>query len=98
LILATLSAAAACATPQNRVQTALLEAGLSPTLATCMAARLTDRLSIAQLQKLSRVQGAPGEKVSDLSAVEAVERLRRVDDPEVVATVTAAAGACALGG
>jgi hypothetical protein len=63
-----------------------------------MAARLTDRLSIAQLQKLSRVQGAPGEKVSDLSAVEAVERLRRVDDPEVVATVTAAAGACALGG
>lgn len=74
------------------VRSALINAGARPPVADCMAGRMTDRLSIAQLQKLQRVRGAPGEKTGDLSAVELVERANRIDDPEVVA-VTASAGA-----
>jgi hypothetical protein len=74
------------------VRSALVDAGARPRVADCMAERMTDRLSIEQLQKLKRVEAAPGEKTSDLSAVEIVERVSRVGDPEVVA-VTASAGA-----
>jgi hypothetical protein len=87
----------ACATPQNQVQTALVQAGLRPQIAACMAERMTDRLSIAQLQKLSRAKGQPGEKLTDLSAADFVERARRIDDPEVVRVASAAAVGCTLG-
>lgn len=89
-----LSACAGIATP--RVETALREAGASAPMASCMAKRMTDRLSIPQLQKLSRARGAPGEKVSDLSASELMARVNRIDDPEVVSVVTTSAAACAL--
>ena len=57
---------------------------------------MTDRLSIAQLQKLQRVRSAPGEKVRDLSATELVERVNRIDDPEVVAVTTSAGVICSV--
>ena len=91
-----LSACSSLATPQ--VETALRDAGASPALASCMAKRMTDRLSVAQLQKLSRARGAPGEKASDLSLGELRTRIARIDDPEVVSVVTTSAAACALTG
>lgn len=85
-------ALAGCATlAKPNVRTALVDAGVRPTVADCMAERMTGRLSIAQLQKLKRLKAAPGEKTNDLSASEIVERVNRVGDPEVVA-VTASAG------
>lgn len=78
------------------VETALRDAGLQAPMAACMAKRMTDRLSIAQLQKLERLKGAPGEKVSDLSLSDMMARVRRIDDPEVVAVVTSSGAACAL--
>ena len=74
------------------VRSSLIEAGVRPSVADCMADRMTDRLSVQQLQKLKRVKARPGEKKNDLSAAEIVQRVRRVDDTEVV-TVTASAGA-----
>jgi hypothetical protein len=88
---------AACATPENQVQSALVDAGLRPEVAACMAERMTDRLSVAQLQKLARAKGQPGEKLSDLNAADFMERARRIDDPEVVRVTTAAAVGCTLG-
>ncbi len=88
---------AACATPENQVQTALVDAGLKPAVAACMAERMTDRLSVAQLAKLSRAKGQEGEKLSDLSAADFMERARRIDDPEVVRVTTAVAVGCTLG-
>ncbi len=78
------------------VETALLDAGVRAPMAACMAKRMTDRLSIAQLQKLQRLKGAPGEKVGDLSLGEMMARVRRIDDPEVVSVVTSSGAACAL--
>lgn len=95
-VLATLGLAS-CATPENQVQSALVDAGLRPAVAACMAERMTDRLSVAQLAKLARAKGQPGEKLSDLSAADFLERARRIDDPEVVRVTTAAAVGCTLG-
>lgn len=89
-----LSACASIAKPS--VEAALLDAGLRAPMAACMAQRMTDRLSITQLQKLKRLKGAPGEKVSDLSIGEMLERVRRIEDPEVVSVVTTSGAACAL--
>ena len=87
----------ACATPENQVQSALVDAGLRPAVAACMAERMTDRLTVAQLQKLARAKGREGEKLSDLSAADFIERARRIEDPEVVRVTTAAAVGCTLG-
>jgi hypothetical protein len=95
-VIISLSACATMARPS--VRSALVDAGASPTVADCMAERMTDRLSIAQLQKLKRVQAAPGEKTSNLSAAEIVQRINRVGDPEVVAVTASAGAVCSLGG
>lgn len=76
---------------ENKVRAALIEAGLPPATSNCMARRMVDRLSIAQLRKLQALQG---EKRSVTDYVAAVGR---VGDPEVF-QVTATAGAvCATG-
>lgn len=86
----TLAGCASFAKPN--VRSALINAGARPPVADCMAKRMTDRLSLGQLQRLERLRAAPGEKTSDLSAAEIIERVNRIGDPEVVA-VTASAGA-----
>lgn len=76
---------------ENKVRAALVDAGLPLATSDCMARRMVDRLSIAQLRKLEALQG---EKRSVMDYVAAVDR---VGDPEVF-QVTAAAGAvCATG-
>ena len=89
-----LSACSSLAKPT--VESELRNAGLGASMASCMAKRMTDRLSLEQLRKLSRLKGQPGEKVSDLSAGEILARVRRIDDPEVVSVVTSSGAACAL--
>ena len=96
LAAATLALSACSSLAKPQVETALRDAGASAPMAACMAKRMTDRLSIAQLQKLNRLKGQPGEKVSDLSASEMLARVRRIDDPEVVSVVTSSGAACAL--
>ncbi|HZV10991.1 MAG TPA: hypothetical protein VFF94_14620, partial [Novosphingobium sp.] len=59
--------------------------------ARCMADRLVDRLSIAQLRKLEAVKAHAGDPVA------AVLALQAIDDPEVVRVTITAAGLC-LGG
>ena len=45
----------ACATPEQRVRSGLMEAGLSRAMSTCMAARMVDRLSLLQLRRIGRL-------------------------------------------
>ena len=87
---------AACATPQNRVETGLIQQGIRPAVARCMADEMTKRLSVGQLQKLSRARPLPGEPTTNLGARELLERARRVGDAEVVAVTTGAAAICAF--
>lgn len=76
---------------ENKVRAALVDAGLPPATSDCMARRMVDRLSIAQLRKLQALQG------DKRSVTDYVAAVGRVGDPEVF-QVTAAAGAvCATG-
>ena len=89
-------ALAACATPESRVRSALLDAGLSKPVSTCMAQRMVDRLSLGQLQKLSRLSGLRGRRIGDLTIGQFVRETRGLGDPEIFAVVTTAGLGCAI--
>ena len=92
--LAMLIALAACSPSKlayGQVKSAMLEAGLSEPNAACMATRMTDRLSLIQLNKLRQLRG---EKQSLSDYVLAV---RRVGDAEAVSVTASSAALCASG-
>lgn len=92
LAAATLLAITGCSQiAESRVRSSLIDAGLSTKDADCMAGRMVDRLSIAQLQKL---EGLEGEKRSLKDYVEAVER---VGDAEALAVTASSAALCTTG-
>lgn len=82
---------------ESRVRTALVDAGLGDKNADCMATRMVDRLTIAQLRKLEGMKAKPGEREKGLSLRDYVSRVRRVGDAEVVSVTASSAGLCALG-
>jgi hypothetical protein len=78
---------------RSRVAAALTHAGLSDPMAQCMATRMVDHLTIAQLRKLEALRGAgqgPGRSTLDYVAA-----VQRVNDPEVIRETVTAAGTCA---
>ena len=75
----------------GQVKSAMIDAGLSEKNSACMAERMTDRLSLGQLQKLKRLKG---EKRSLGDYVGAV---RRVGDSEALAVTASSAALCATG-
>lgn len=75
----------------GQVRSALTEAGLSPANAACMAERMTDRLSLAQLNKLKQLKGA------NRSLGQFVAAVGRVGDPEALQVTASAAALCATG-
>jgi hypothetical protein len=86
--------AGACAPSKlayGSVKGAMVEAGLSEPNAACMAERMTDRLSLGQLQKLQKLKG---EKRSLSDYVAAV---RRVGDAEALTVTASSAALCATG-
>ena len=93
-VLAAGLAHAAC-TPSKlaygRVRSALVESGLSDANASCMASRMTDKLTIAQLRRL---QALKGEKRSLADYVAAV---RRVGDAEAIQVTASSAALCMAG-
>ena len=91
-----LVALSACATPESRVRTALVDAGLSRPVASCMAQRMVDRLSLGQLQKLSRLSGLSKTQIGQLSVGELLRRTKALGDPEILTVVTTAGLGCAI--
>jgi hypothetical protein len=89
-------ALAGCATPETRVRTALMDAGVGRPVASCMAQRLVDRLSLGQLQRLSRLSRAGDRPVGDMSVTEILRRVRALGDPAIVSVVTTAGLGCAI--
>ena len=77
---------------EARIEQALSANGVPTGMSECMAQRLVDRLSLAQLRKLERIAPHEGAGALPTSLTEALARLRRVDDEEateqVVLTVT----------
>jgi hypothetical protein len=92
LVITALFAVAGCAQmTESRVRSALIEAGLSEPDADCMAGRMVERLSIAQLRKLEALEG---EKRSLQDYIEAVSR---VGDAEALAVTASSAALCTTG-
>lgn len=90
---------AACAQPfEGRVATRLTEAGLSRPMADCMAARWVSRLNVLQLQKISTLSGDLRRERGRgrLTVGRFIERVRAVDDPEILQVVTSSAAVCAI--
>lgn len=79
---------------EARVEQALLDNRVPPAMASCMAPRLVDELSINQLRKLERAAPQDGETRIPLSMGEAMARLRRIDDRQAVETVVMVGGGC----
>jgi type IV pilus biogenesis protein CpaD/CtpE len=86
----------ACATPETRVRTALLDAGLPQPIAACMADRMVDRLSLIQLNKLSGLKKLRGKDASRLSVDEFLKRTRSLQDPEILSVVSSSGLICAV--
>ena len=95
LLAATLLGCIGACTPaklaEGRVKSALVDAGLSDSNATCMAERMTDRLSIGQLKRLQALQGAK----RGLSAY--VATVKRLGDAELLGVTTSSAALCTIG-
>ncbi|HEY0623261.1 hypothetical protein [Sphingomonas sp.] len=86
-------ALSACAVPEARLRTGLVNAGLSRPLAACMAERMVDRLSLAQLMRIADLP-----KAREAESVDKfLRRIRALGDPEIVAVATSSAALCATG-
>jgi hypothetical protein len=89
---------AGCATtsPRERVRAELLQAGIKPRMANCLADRLVDRLSLGELRQLGRAAKLPRKDVGNMSINELADRLAAVGDPHIVSVVTSAGLGCAI--
>ena len=93
---ASVLALSGCATPETRVRTALMDAGLSKPVASCMADRMVDRLSLIQLNRLSGLKKLRDKDVRKLSVDEFLKRTRSLQDPEILGVVTSSGLICAV--
>ena len=96
LALSLLLAACVETIAESRVRDALRDAGLSERNAECMATRMVDRLTIAQLRKLEALKNEDGE-AAPVGLQDYLERVRRVGDAEVIAVTASSAALCATG-
>jgi hypothetical protein len=86
----------ACASPESRLRTGLVEAGLSKRQSACMAERMVDKLSIAQLLRLSSLSKVKEADMREMSVGQFLHNVRALRDPEIVSVTTRAALGCAI--
>jgi hypothetical protein len=84
---------AACAIPEARLRTGLENAGLSRAMAACMAERMVDRLSLAQLSRIGDLPRAS----AALSVSEFLHRIRALGDAQILGVSSSSAALCAVG-
>lgn len=97
MIVAATALAAGCAPPlQSYISDQLVQAGIPPAMAQCMAGLWTERLDTAQLRRLGDA-AAEAAQVRDGAGLAALlERSRALQDPEIVEVVTLSAARCAF--
>ena len=79
-----------CATPETRLERALVDAGLSEPMAGCMAGRMVDRLSLTQLYRMSDLKQAGRAS----STEEFLHRVRSLRDGEIWIVTSTSAAIC----
>jgi hypothetical protein len=96
ILLIVVLAMSGCATPESRVRTGLVNAGLSEPVAACMARRMVDRLSLPQLRRLQSISTLRGQRIGELTVAQFLHRARALEDPEILSVVASAALRCAI--
>ena len=96
LVTLTALALSACATPETRVRTALMDAGLSQPIAACMADRMVNRLSLEQLNRLSGLKKLRGQDMRKITVEDFLKRTRSLQDPEILGVVSSSGLICAI--
>lgn len=91
ILLASLAACSPSQLAYGQVKSAMIGAGLSEANSACMAERLTDRLTLAQLQRLKQLKGEKRNLADYVIAV------RRVGDAEAIKVTASSAVLCASG-
>ena len=96
--LALLQALSACTTmsPEAKVRTRLIEAGVSRPMASCMAERLVDRLNMQELRRLGSLSKLGTRNVGEMTIDELLHRLSALNDPHIIKVVTKAGIGCAI--
>ncbi|OYW88295.1 MAG: hypothetical protein B7Z20_02905 [Sphingobium sp. 32-64-5] len=86
----------ACASPENRLRTRLIDAGLPDRTASCMAEYMTDRLSLTQLRRLQSLASVPRVDYRRITLAEYLHKVRALQDAELIAVTGKAALRCAF--
>ncbi len=93
-----LLALAACATPESRIRTNLIDLGFERQQAACMADQVADRLSGSQIKTLARLAGMTEKRMGDMT-IRDLSRLLANDGNAELITIFARAGlGCAIMG
>ena len=89
---------ASCATvsPEARVRAGLMDAGLPPSTAGCMAENMVDRLSLVQLRRIESLASLRKSHMDNLTVDRFLYKLRALEDPEIFAVTSKAAISCTL--
>ena len=79
-----------------RIETALVDNGVPTPVAACMGQRLSERLTIGQLRELERIAQRERDAGMPESTVEMLERIRAVEDRELIEVVGTSAAICSF--
>lgn len=88
---------AACATPETRLRTGLMGAGLSGNLARCMADEMMPRLSVTQLLRLRDLSRAADRDPTKTGIQRYLHQVRALGDGAIWAIASRAAAGCTIG-
>lgn len=89
-------ALSACATPETRLRTGLVDAGLPQPIAACMADRMVDRLSLTQLRRIGSLASLKDKRVDNLTLTQFTHKIRALRDPEILTVTISSAALCAF--
>ena len=100
ILLSVLPAAllSSCATvsPESKLRAGLIDAGISPRMAECMAERMVDRLSLVQLRRLQSLASLRNSHIGAMTIDRFLYKVRALEDPEILTVTSKAAIVCAL--
>lgn len=93
MILCAATLLAGCAVPEARLRAGLVRAGLPKPISACMAERMVDRLSIAQLMRIADLPESRQAETLD----QFLHRVRALGDPEILGVASSSAALCVTG-